>query len=68
MGYVSHRRPVTVARLEGELDTVVGEHGVDLVRDGLDQCFHEGRRRTPVGLLLKLGEGELGDAVDPRNI
>lgn len=64
VGYLSRRRPIAVARLEGEADTVIGEHGMDLVGDGLDQRLQEGRCCTAVGLLFEPGEGELGDAVD----
>ena len=34
-----------MAGLEREQDSVVGEHGVILVGDGLDQCLQEGRKR-----------------------
>ena len=37
----------TISRREGELDAVVGEHGVDLVGNGFDQGLQEGRRRGP---------------------
>ena len=45
VGSVSRRGTVAMAGLEGELDAVVGEHGVDLVGDGLDQCLQEGAGR-----------------------
>jgi hypothetical protein len=37
---------------------------VDLVGHGLDQSTEEVRGRVDVGLLLQLGEGELGGSVD----
>ena len=48
----------------GELDAVVGEHGVDLVGDGRDQAQQELSRDGGGGLLVQLDEGELGGAVD----
>ena len=48
----------------GELDAVIGEHGVDPVRDRLDQGFEKSRSGFDIGSLDELGEGELGGAVD----
>ena len=48
----------------GELDTVVGEHGVDLVGHGRTQPEQELSRDGSGGLLVKFDEGELGGAVD----
>ena len=56
--------PRAVLRRIAELDTVVGEHGVDLIRHGLDQGAQEIRGRVDVGPLLKLGKGELRGSVD----
>ena len=36
-------RSQAILRKIGELDSVVGEHGVDAVRNGFDECFEEGR-------------------------
>jgi hypothetical protein len=49
--HVTRRRTTGVSLREGELDTIVGEHGVDLVGDRLDQGREEGRRRGPARLL-----------------
>ena len=35
--------PLAILRKVGELDSVVGEHGVDAVWNGLDEYFEEGR-------------------------
>src|SRR5215207_11310327 len=43
---------------------VVGEHGVDPVGHGRDEAAKEVARDTPRRLLVRLGEGELGRAVD----
>jgi len=48
----------------GEVGAVVGQNGVDLVRDCLDQAPQEVGRDTPRGLLMQLGEGELRGSVD----
>lgn len=65
------RGPVGVTRrgpkagvAQRELDTVVGQDGVDLVRHGGDQRLQEGRCRHPVGALHELDERELAGAVD----
>lgn len=36
------RRPVVITRRDGELDTIIGEDGVDLVGNRLDQRDEEG--------------------------
>ena len=64
VGHVSRCRPVGVARRKAELDAVVGEHGVDLIRHRLDQSDEEGGRGDAGCLLNQLNEGELGGAVD----
>ena len=57
-------RPSAVLRQVGELNAVVGEHSVDHIRNGRDQCFQEGRGGSHVGAFNQLHEGELRDAVD----
>ena len=42
-----------VAWWEGELDAIVGQNRMDLVRNRLDQCDEEGRGGDPVGLFLQ---------------
>jgi hypothetical protein len=49
---------------ERELDAVVGQHRVDLVGNGLDQGFQEGRCRRPSRLLDQLNECELAGPID----
>src|ERR1700675_4221683 len=51
-------RPGAETRRERELDAVVGEHGVDLVRHSLDQSREEGRRRGSSRFPDELHEGE----------
>ncbi|WP_298308297.1 integrase arm-type DNA-binding domain-containing protein [uncultured Erythrobacter sp.] len=44
-GYRDSEAPMRSAFVswgEGELDTVVGQHGMDFVRHSIDQCFEEG--------------------------
>ena len=48
----------------GELDAVVGEHGVDLVRDGRDQPEQELLGDGGGGLLVQFDESELRCAID----
>ena len=48
----------------GEVGSVVGEDGVDLVRDGGDQAAQEVPRGAARHLLVHLDEGELRRSVD----
>jgi len=48
----------------GEVGAVVGEHGVYLIRRGVDQAAEELGCNAPCGLFVKLGKGELADAVN----
>jgi hypothetical protein len=48
----------------GEMDTVVGQHGMDLVGHSLDQGAQEVGRGARCCLGVQLGEGELAGAVD----
>ena len=64
MGRISCRRAVRIARWEGELDPIVGENRVNLVGDGRDQSFKEGRGGGPSRLPDQLHEGELAGAID----
>ena len=52
MGAPACRRAETVLWQIGELDAVVGEHGVDFVRDRFDQGFEEVRGDPAIGLLM----------------
>lgn len=47
-----------------ELDAIVGEHGVDPVRDGADQAQQELARDSGGGLLVQFDKGELRGAID----
>lgn len=47
-----------------ELDTVVGQHGVDLVRHERDQRAEEVRCCVAVGFCFQLGESQLRGSVD----
>jgi hypothetical protein len=48
----------------GEVGSVVGEDGMDLVRDGGDHAAHEVPRGAARHLLVHLDEGELRRSVD----
>src|SRR5215211_2868963 len=48
----------------GEMGTVVGQHGMDLVGYGRDQVSEEVAGNAARGLLVQLSKGELGGAVD----
>lgn len=52
----------------GELDAGVGQHGVDLVRDGRRQFVEEGSGRHTCRLLRQPGEGLLGGPVHRQEI
>ena len=58
------RRPRPVFWQVAELNTVVGEQGVDLVGDGLDQSLQECCSYGPIRLVVQLGVSELRRAVD----
>ncbi len=55
---------VTVARLVGELDAIVGQDRVDPVRHRFQQVLKELPRRSPVSLVDELGDREFTRAVD----
>jgi len=57
------RRPGVAGRL-GEVGAVVGEHGVDLVGNRGSKGPEEVAGNPAGGLLVQLGEGELGGPVD----
>src|SRR5258708_3129027 len=48
----------------GEVDPVVGEYGMDFVRNGLDQGFEEVCRDPGCGSLVQFDESELRSPVD----
>ena len=54
----------TVLRQVGELDAVLGEHGVDVIRNGLDEGPEQGGLRLRIGLFHELDHSELRGAVD----
>jgi hypothetical protein len=64
MSTPSSRKSSTVLRQIGELDSVVGEHGVDAVRNGFDERFEEARGRLHIGLFNKFDHSELRGPVD----
>ena len=64
MSTPSRRKPSTVFRQVGELDSVVGEHGVDTIRNGFDECFEEGSGRLHIGLFHEFHHGKLRGPVD----
>ena len=64
MGAPPGRRPQTVLWQVAELNTVVSEYGMDLVRDDRDQSLQEGGCRFSVRLLMELSESKLRSAVN----
>jgi hypothetical protein len=56
--------PLAVFRQVGELDTVIGEHGVDAVRNGFDERFEERGSSLHVCFFDELDHSELRGAVD----
>jgi len=62
--HLSREGGVAVARLLGELDAVVGQDRVDLVRHGLQQLFEELPGGSSVGLVNQLGDSELAGAIN----
>jgi hypothetical protein len=54
----------SVAWREGKLNAVIGEHGMDLVRNGRDQCLQEARRGGSPRLPDNLDEGEFARAIN----
>jgi len=55
---------VTVARLIGERDAIVGQDRVDAVGHRFQQVFEKLPRRSPISRLDRLGDGEFAGAVD----
>ena len=55
---------VAISGQVGELNAVVGQDGVQAVGHGRDQSVQEACGARPVGLLMQLGEGELGGPID----
>src|ERR1700757_1517850 len=58
------RWPLAILRQIGELDAVVGEHGVDAIRNSRDQSFEESRRSLHVSTFDQLHESKLRGAID----
>jgi hypothetical protein len=56
--------PLAVLRQVGELGSVVGEHGVDAVRNGLDERLGEGSSGPHIRLFDKLDHDELRRSID----
>lgn len=63
-GELDLRRSGTAIAWSGEVDSIIGQHCVDGVRHGFDQCVQEVGRNPLRGLLMHLDEGELRSAVD----
>lgn len=55
---------VPIAGLLRELDTVIGEDGVDAIGDGLEQMFEEFPRGLAIRLFHELGHGKLAGPVN----
>ena len=56
--------PAAAFRQVGELDALVGQHGVDAIRNGGNQRFQESGRSSHVCTFEQLKEGELRSAID----
>ena len=63
-GGLDVRRGRTRVAWSGEVGSVVGEDGVDLVGDGGDQAAQEVSRGATRHLLMQFDEGELRGSVD----
>ena len=48
----------------GEMGAVVGQNGMNLVRDGTHEGMKEVARDPPGGIFVQFGKGELGGSVD----
>ena len=60
-----HRREAfSILRQIGELDAVIGQHGVDPVGHGICQSVQKSYRGFGIGLLLEPGEGELRGSIN----
>jgi len=57
------RRP-TVALGVGEMGPVVGQHGLDLVRNGVDQAAEKVSGVAPADPLMQFGKGKLAGAIN----
>jgi hypothetical protein len=55
---------LTVLRKIGELDSVVGEHGVDAVWNRFDERLEEGGGRSHIGPFKQFDDGEFRGPVD----
>ena len=55
---------LAVLRQIVELDAVIGEHGVDAIWNGLEQCLEECGGGLHIGLFHEFNDGELRGAVD----
>src|SRR4029077_16291949 len=64
MRHGSRRRAIRIAWREGELNAIVGENRVDLVRDSRNQGLEEDGGGRPPSLFHQLHEGEFAGAVD----
>lgn len=64
VGHVRGSRPVGISWRKGELDSIVGQDGVDLVGNSLDQGFQEGRRGDSAGFSGDLNECEFARSVN----
>lgn len=62
--HLAKRHAVAVARLLCKLDAIVGENGVDFVRNGLQQVFKELPGCFAIGFLDELGDRELVGSVN----
>jgi hypothetical protein len=58
------RWSLSILRLVGKLDAVVGEHGMDAIRNSRDQGLQEGRGCSHIRTLDHCHESKLGGAVD----
>ena len=67
MGDPCRRGTVGVTRREGELDSIVGEDRVDLVRNGLDQRDEEGRGGGSRRFRLQPNEGEFACPINANS-
>jgi hypothetical protein len=60
--------PLAILRKVGELDSVVGEHGVDTVRNDCDECFQEGGSSSHISLFHQCDHSELGSSIHSMSL
>ena len=61
---VTRRPAIAIFRQVGKLDTVIGQHRMQPVRYGRDQCFEEAHGGRTIGFVVQCDEGEFRGSVN----